>query len=85
MDNQLKFKVKENLPKNWLLLHSEDDDVVPIESTEQLYDGLEQLGISRLVLKSWKGKGGHAKHILDLFVGRGEGLNQLEEFLAQCD
>jgi acetyl esterase/lipase len=76
--------LKEYLPKNWLLLHSLQDGVVPFESTSKLYDRLERIGIPHLVLKSDDDEE-HARHVFDLFLGhKRDFMDELNEFYDRC-
>jgi acetyl esterase/lipase len=77
--------LKEYLPKNWLLLHSLQDGVVPFESTSKLYDRLERIGIPHLVLKS-DDDHEHARHVFDLFLAhKRDFMDELKEFYSRCD
>jgi acetyl esterase/lipase len=83
-NHPLKDQVLDYLPKSWLLLHSLQDTVVPFSSSSKLYDSLERLGVSHLVLKGEDDKQ-HAKHVFDLFLKRNDFMHELNQFYTRCN
>ncbi|KAJ3344517.1 hypothetical protein HDU91_000213 [Kappamyces sp. JEL0680] len=78
------------LPSNWLILHSPADKVVPLSSSELLFDGMERIGIRNLCLRgggvelhSGNAGKGHADLIYALFLDEDAVYTELELFYAR--
>ncbi|KAJ1328648.1 hypothetical protein BSLG_010380 [Batrachochytrium salamandrivorans] len=56
-----------NFPVNWLIIHGENDPVVPFSSSYKLYEALCKTEIDHIVLKSYTDTD-HARIIFDLMV-----------------
>jgi acetyl esterase/lipase len=76
--------LKDYIPRNWLLLHSKGDAVVPYSSSEKLYDQLVSVGVENLEFFLDEGED-HAKFIYQLFNGEGEIYEIIDRFIEKSE
>jgi prenylcysteine alpha-carboxyl methylesterase len=71
--------LRQYIPKNWLLIHSTGDCVVPIQSSMNFYDALQGTGIQNLELYIDKSDD-HAHFIYELMIDKGRIFSIIERF-----
>jgi acetyl esterase/lipase len=66
-----KRQIASQLPSTWLLIHGEKDPIVPFESSNQLFEALQEIGVENLVLDTYH-EADHTKYLYDLFLNNYE-------------